>query len=140
MHHRAYFLPQQSHDQYAVETKDFIPHAVDWFKNPIPAPDAFEEGNMANISPTIKIDISVKPGIEEYVTLGTQCTPEEIEVYTKIFEEFRDIFTRSYSKMPSLDPAIVEHHIDTWPDANPVRQNLRPIHPSRHEAIKDKNK
>ena len=70
MHHRAYFLPQQSHDQYAVETKDFIPNAVNWFKNPISAPDAFEEGNMANISPTIKIDLSVKPGIEEYITLG----------------------------------------------------------------------
>ena len=68
MHHRTYFLPQQSHDQYAVETKDF------------------EEGNMANISPTIKIDISVKPGIEEYVTLVAQCTPEEIEAYTKLFK------------------------------------------------------
>ena len=59
-----------------METKDFIPHAVDWLRNPIPAPDAFEEGNMANISPTIKIDISVKPGIEEYVTVGAQCTLE----------------------------------------------------------------
>ena len=76
MHHRAYFLPQQSHDQYVVETKDFIPDEVDWFRNPIPAPDAFEEGNMANIYPTIKIDISNKPGVEENITLGSHCTTE----------------------------------------------------------------
>ena len=40
--------------------------------------------------------------------------------------------------MPGLDPAIVEHHIDTWPDANPVRQKLRSINPSRREAVKAK--
>ena len=40
--------------------------------------------------------------------------------------------------MPGLYPAIVEHHIDTWPDANPVHQKLRPINPSRWEAIKAK--
>ena len=38
--------------------------------------------------------------------------------------------------MPRLDPTIVEHHIDTWPNANLVRQKLRPIHPSRRDAIK----
>ena len=85
MHHRAYFLPQQSHDQYSVETKDFIPDEVDWFRNPIPAPNTFE-GNMANISPTIKINISDKPRVEENITLGAQCTPEEFEAYTKLFK------------------------------------------------------
>jgi hypothetical protein len=61
----------------AVETKDFIPSGtVDWFNNPIPAPDAFEEGNLANISPTIKIDISVKPGVVEEIIIGAACTPE----------------------------------------------------------------
>ena len=41
---------------------------------------------MANISPTIKIEIFVKPGIEEHITMGAQCTPEEIEAYTKLFK------------------------------------------------------
>jgi hypothetical protein len=51
-------------------------------------PDAFEEGNMANISPTIKIDISVKPGIVEEITLDTACSPEEITTYKSLFQEF----------------------------------------------------
>jgi hypothetical protein len=51
LHHRALFLLQEapmppSHNSiFAVETKDFIPSGmIDWFKNPIPTPDAFEEG------------------------------------------------------------------------------------------------
>lgn len=40
--------------------------------------------------------------------------------------------------MSRLDPAIIEHHIDTWPDATPVRQKLRPILPSWCEAMKAK--
>lgn len=70
MHHWAYFLSPDTvtssnlADQFSVESKAFGPSVhVDWFRNPVPTPDAFEEGNMANISPTIKVDISVTPGI-----------------------------------------------------------------------------
>jgi hypothetical protein len=67
-HHRSFFLSDNYFHTpsdtlfYTIKDKDFIPPGhVDWLKNPIPTPDAFEEGNMENISPTIKIDISVKP-------------------------------------------------------------------------------
>jgi hypothetical protein len=92
LHHRALFFPQEAstppnkHPIYVVETKDFIPSGpIDWFKNPIPAPDAFEEGNMANISLTIKIDISIKNGIVEEITIGVACTPQEITAYKAFF-------------------------------------------------------
>ena len=45
MHHRSFFLPKElvsQFDQLSMETKDFIHGKVDWFKNPIPAPDAFQ--------------------------------------------------------------------------------------------------
>jgi hypothetical protein len=38
--------------------------------------------------------------------------------------------------MPGLDPSIVKHCIDTWPDITPVRQKLRPLHPSKAATIK----
>jgi hypothetical protein len=143
LHHRALFLSQEAftppnqHPIYAVETKDFIPSGhIDWFNNPIPAPDAFEEGNMANISPTIKIDISIKNGVVEEITIGAACTPQEITAYKALFQEYRDIFAWSYTEMPGLDPSIVEHRIDTWPDITPVRQKQRPLHPSKAAAIK----
>ena len=72
MHHRYFFLAQEVFQPridthvYAIETKYFIPPIhVNWFKNSIPTLDAFEEGNMANISLAIKIDISVKLGVVE---------------------------------------------------------------------------
>jgi hypothetical protein len=143
LHHRALFLPQEalmppSHNPiYAVETKDFIPSGpIDWFNNPIPAPDAFEEGNLANFSPTIKIKISIKLGIVEEIIIGAACTPQEITAYKSLFQEYRDIFSWSYTEMPGLDPAIVKHRIDTWLDITPVRQKQRPLHPSKAAAIK----
>ena len=40
MHHHSYFLPDESSSntatQFAVESKDFLPPKVDWFKDPIP--------------------------------------------------------------------------------------------------------
>ena len=91
---------------------------------------------MANISPTIKINISIKPGIVEEIIIGAACTPQEIAAYKALFQEFRDIFAWSYIEMPGLDPSIIEHHIDTWPNITPVRQKQRPLHPSKDAAIK----
>jgi hypothetical protein len=82
LHHRTLFLsqsfmPSNQHPIYAVKTKYFLPSGhIDWLNNPIPTLDAFEEGNMANISPTIKIDISIKSGILEEITIGDACSPE----------------------------------------------------------------
>jgi hypothetical protein len=108
-----------------------------WFNNPIPTPDAFKEGNMANISPTIKIDISIKNGIIEEITIGAACSPKEITTYKALFQEYWDIFTWSYTKIPGLDPSIVEHRIDTWPDITPIRQKqltATPIQSNGHQS------
>ena len=124
MYHRSFFLPEElvsQSDQFSMETKDFIHGKVDWFKNPIPAPDSFEEGNMVNISPTIKIDVSTNSKIVEEIMLGAYFSPEEVDAYKALYQEFCDIFTYSYTEMLGLDPSIMEHHIDTWPDVAPIR-------------------
>jgi hypothetical protein len=77
---------------------------IDWFNNPIPAPDSFEEGNMANISPTIKIDISIKNGIVEEITIGAACTPQEIIAYKSLFQEYQDILLGHTQKCLALIP------------------------------------
>jgi hypothetical protein len=87
----------------------------------------FEEGNMANISPTIKIDISVKPNVVEEITWGKHAPLEEIIAYKALFQEYRDVFSWSYTEIPGLDPTIVEHRIDTWPDVAPVAKRNTPF-------------
>jgi hypothetical protein len=95
LHHRALFPSQESFTPpnqnpiYTVETKYFLPSGhIDWFNNPIPSLDSFEEANMANISPTIKIDISNKYGVLEEITIGTACSPKEITAYKSIFQKY----------------------------------------------------
>ena len=91
---------------------------------------------MVNISPTIKIDISTNYEIVEEIMLGASCSPEEVDAYIALFQEFRDIFAWSYTKIPSLDPSIMEHNIDTWHDVALVRQKQWPIHPSKVAMVK----
>ena len=38
--------------------------------------------------------------------------------------------------MLGIDPSIIVHEIKTYPDARPVRQKLRPVHPRKTAAIK----
>lgn len=47
----------------------------------IPTPDAFEEGNMANISPTINLDILVTLGVMESILLGASRSSKEVVAY-----------------------------------------------------------
>ena len=79
MHHCSLFIPEEpllSSYQYLVEAKDFVHGKVDWFKNAIPSPDTFEEGNMDNISPTINFNISTNPEVVEDITLGASFSLE----------------------------------------------------------------
>src|SRR5713226_5032165 len=93
---------------------------------------------MANISPTIKIDISTNSEIVEEIMLGESCSLEEVDAYTALFQEFYDIFDWSYIEIPGLDPSIMEHEIDTWHDVAPIHQKQWPIHPSKVAAVKAK--
>jgi hypothetical protein len=134
-HHRSIlFLGQQTLENY----QRISPPSTVVVISTVPqfTQDVFAEGNLSNISPTIPIDISVKPGIVENVNIGTSCSAEEIVTYTSLFKEFRDIFAWSYEEMPGIDPSIVVHEIKTYPGAKPVRQRLHPVHPRKAAAIK----
>jgi hypothetical protein len=57
----------------------------------------------------------------ENIFVGADYSPEEIQIYTDLFKEFRDVFSWSYEEMPGIDPKIVEHEITTYPNAKPVQ-------------------
>ena len=143
LHHQSYYLPQVakpslSSNQFAIKTKDFISFGhIDQFQNPVPTLDVFEQRNMANISPTIKIDISLKPSITENVIIEVSCSSTQITYLKHLFQQFQDMFPWSYAKITNLNLAIMEHQIDTWPNAPPIQQNKFPIHPTKDMDIKD---
>ena len=66
LHHRASFLPNLTtveKDIKSIITTDIVQHP----QTPILIDDVFSEGNLANISVTMSIDISVKPGVVENI-------------------------------------------------------------------------
>ena len=68
--------------------------------------------------------------------LGESYSPEEVDAYKALFQEFCDIFTYSYTEMLSLDPSIMEHHINTCLDVALICQKQWPIHPSKATVVK----
>jgi hypothetical protein len=84
-HHRSIlFLEQQTLENYQrISTPSTV---VVISMVPVTTHDVFAEGNLSNISPTIPIDISIKPGIVENVHIGASCSADEIVTYTSLFK------------------------------------------------------
>jgi hypothetical protein len=72
--------------------------------NPLARHGVYAEGNMANISETIPINISRNPEIVENIFIRVKCSQEEITQYKKLFKEFQYVFTWSYEEIPDIDP------------------------------------
>jgi hypothetical protein len=126
-HNSILFLEQYTIESYQwISTSSIIVVISTIFES---TNDVFFEGKLRNISPTIPLNISIKPGIVKNVHIGASCSPDEIVTYTSLFKEFRDVFTWSYEEIPGIDPEIVIHEIETYPDAKPIWQHLRPAHP-----------
>ena len=85
LHHRSYFLLELDH----LEHEDFREILSEKFGSPVlplSSPGQMADGNMANISPTIPINISCDPGKIENVHIGVECSHAEIQEYTKLFK------------------------------------------------------
>jgi len=93
---------------------------------------------MSVISKMISINISMNPNVIENLLIRIECSPKEIQVYTDLFKEFRDVFAWSYEEMSGIDPSIAQHEIKTYENAKPVHQRLQPINPRKAVAIKAK--
>lgn len=130
-HHRSSFLrhPTVMSTSFEESSSPFPPPTV--------THEVWSKGNLGNITQTMPIDISIKPGIVEHVHIGVSCSPNEIKTYTHLFQEFYDVFAWSYEGMPSIDPSIVVHEIPTYPDAKPVHQRFCLVHPRKVVDIKD---
>jgi hypothetical protein len=120
LHHRSYFLPEL----HRIEAGEFTIAMTGDQPCPInllDTHDIYAEGNMATIAATIPMNISRNPDVMENVFVRVDCSPEEIQIYTDLFKEFRDVFAWYYKEMPGIDPKIVEHEITTYLNAKPVR-------------------
>eukprot|EP00253_Pinus_taeda_P026101 PITA_26101 len=110
------------------------PSVFEFLTNTINTVDC--ERNLSNIEETTAINISTKTDVVENIHVGKSCSSSELEIYSTLFREFRDVFPWSYDEMPGIDSSTVEHEIKMYPDVKPVRQRLRQVHPKKVIAIK----
>jgi hypothetical protein len=89
--HSILFLEQHTNEKYQRISTPSAVVIISTFPNS--THDVFSEGNLSNASPTIPLDISVKPRIVENVHIRASYFPDEIITYTSFFKEFHDIFT-----------------------------------------------
>ena len=135
LHHRSYFIPELRR----IENQEFhvrLIDDVDTLVNSLPREGMIDEGNMENIYVTIPINISTNPDVVKNVHIDANCSPKEIAIYIALFKEFHDVFSWSYEEIPGIDPSIVEHEIQTYPNSKPVRQNLRLVNQRKVVAVK----
>jgi hypothetical protein len=120
-HHRSILFPEQ----HTIEGYQWILTSSTVFVIsivPKSTHDLFYEGNLSNISPTLPLDISIKPGIVENVHIGASCSHDEVVTYKSLFQEFCDVFAWRYEEMLGIDTNIVVHEIKTYPGVKPIRE------------------
>jgi hypothetical protein len=119
-HHRYYFLLELRR----IEAGEFtltMNGDKDCPINPLAMHAVYAEGNMETIDEMIPIDISRTLGVMENIFVGVDFSLKEIQIYTDLFKEFRDVFAWSYEEMLGIGPRNVEHEITTYPDVKMVR-------------------
>ena len=65
----------------------------------------------------------MKLEVVENIHVSQNSSTLELESYTTLFKEFKDLFTWTYEEILGIDPSIVIHEIGTYPSAKPVRQD-----------------
>ena len=90
LHQRSYFLPDLSEVESSFPSP-LSTGPIHPVLNPLAPTQVYAEGNMVVISPTIPVNISRDPNVRENVFIEAECSPEEIQIYTDLFE-YRDVF------------------------------------------------
>jgi hypothetical protein len=92
LHHRSYFLLELKR----IEAAEFVTTMNGDSScpiNPLAMHRVYIKGNMASITKMIPINISKNPRVVENLFVEEDFSPEEIQIYTKLFKEFHDIFS-----------------------------------------------
>ena len=104
LHHRSTCLPDKERVENQLRT---LKDHVDTAESTLDSQNPLAKGNLSNISKTISIDVSIKPIVINHIQIGTECFPEEIQIYTALFKEFRDVFAWSMRKCPELTHGLL---------------------------------
>ncbi|RVW45301.1 Transposon Ty3-I Gag-Pol polyprotein [Vitis vinifera] len=110
--------------------------------------DSDDDSSPASDSDPVDQRVSPAVGDTEIVDFGTADQPRELRIGSdlstderdsllQLLRSYLDVFAWSYEDMPGLDPSIVQHRLPLLPQARPVKQKLRQLHPRWSLQVKD---
>ena len=77
---------------------------------------------MEPILETLNLDNDENPRL---IKIGFTLNEQEKKDLKELLTKFQEVFAWSYKDMPSIDPKIEQHHIDTHSHMVPVKKKLR---------------
>ncbi|KAI5316646.1 hypothetical protein L3X38_036353 [Prunus dulcis] len=86
-----------------------------------PAPPQMEEGGQATIDDLQDINLGTVDDPKP-IFVSASLMPQELEEYTQLLQEYRDVFAWSYQDMPGLDPNVAVHKLGIPNEARWVKQ------------------
>ncbi|WJZ94855.1 hypothetical protein VitviT2T_013680 [Vitis vinifera] len=110
--------------------------------------DSDNDSSSASDSDPVDQRVSPTVGDTEIVDFGTADQPRELRIGSdlstderdsliQLLRSYLDVFAWSYEDMPGLDPSIVQHRLPLLPQARPVKQKLRRLHPRWSLQVKE---
>ncbi|KAI5317664.1 hypothetical protein L3X38_037371 [Prunus dulcis] len=86
-----------------------------------PAPPQMEDGGQATIDDLQDINLGTVDDPKP-IFVSVSLAPQELEEYTQLLQEYRDVFAWSYQDMPGLDPNVAVHKLGIPNEARWVKQ------------------
>lgn len=101
------------------------------------APECIQDGPKPQPEQLIEIDLSDGQDAPRPIFVSSSLSPEKREQLLKLISRYSDVFAWSYKEMPGLDPDLVSHYLDVFPNSKPIKQAARKYHPDLEEKIKE---
>src|SRR5262249_34541946 len=96
----------------------------------------FDEPTATVDEPTKEINIGSEDE-PKIILISANLSPQEEAAIISVLKDYPDGFAWSYEDMPGLDRNLVEHRLILKPDATPVKQKLRRLHPKMALKVKE---
>jgi ribonuclease HI len=93
-----------------------------------------EDDSKTKVGETISLNIGTTE-FPKNVKIGAQCSDEEEMKFSKLLDEFQDVFAWSYEDIHDFNPGLIQHAILIKEGLKPVRKKQRPINPALEATI-----
>jgi hypothetical protein len=98
--------------------KDYPKVPPDWYRNK-------DEQTHVLKADWRYVDVKLKNEKVRQMKMRSKLGEKEGNEYSKLVDDFSDIFVLSYDELKKIPRKMIEHHIHSIPGARPIRQKKR---------------